>query len=147
VPKRQVVTAASGLRFGVAAAVEKKRETVREGEPSKSREPKRKRKNDPKFVAAARELRDRYLEHLNAGGAALPSYGKYDVSRMLPAVTSDGPSCRGLIQPRLDPPHRTDSRGAIRPCAVQPRRRRRAAARVSIAAPSMADVPGSGTGA
>src|SRR6266550_4187386 len=30
------------------------------------REPNQKVKNDPKFVAAARELRDRYLEHINA---------------------------------------------------------------------------------
>src|SRR5262249_14236102 len=47
-----------------------------------------KMKNDPKHVAAARELRDRYLEHVNsAGGAsALPdSRGKYQVSRQIEA--------------------------------------------------------------
>jgi hypothetical protein len=52
-------------------------------------EPKPKRekaKIDPKLVSAARELRDRYLEQVNA--TPLLSQGKYDVSRAL----SDGPS-------------------------------------------------------
>ena len=41
-----------------------------------------KQKNDPKYVAAARELRDRYLEHVNKDPAALPAAGgKYDVNR------------------------------------------------------------------
>ena len=58
-------------------------------EPEAKRGPKAKaslrRKNDPKLVAAARELRDRWLERVNAPGdeAALPSRGKYDVSRAL----------------------------------------------------------------
>jgi len=52
--------------------------------------PKTKRvkvKNDPKFVAAARELRDRWLEEVNA--TPLPSHGKYDVSRQLQAPATD----------------------------------------------------------
>ncbi len=48
------------------------------------REPKKKAKNDPKFVAAARELRDRYLEQMNT--SPLLSQGKYDVSRTLSEV-------------------------------------------------------------
>ena len=36
-----------------------------------------------KLVAAARELRDRYLEHVNAGSGVPASQGKYDVSRSL----------------------------------------------------------------
>ena len=44
------------------------------------------RKNDPKLVAAARELRDRYLEEVNCGRHALDAPGqKYDVTRALPA--------------------------------------------------------------
>jgi len=39
-------------------------------------------KIDPKLVAAARELRDRWLEHVNSN--PLLSNGKYDVSRALP---------------------------------------------------------------
>ena len=43
-------------------------------------------KNDPKLVAAARELRDRYLEQFNeqfnSGRFAAPA-GKYDVSRAI----------------------------------------------------------------
>lgn len=45
------------------------------------REPRQKAKNDPRLVAAARELRDRWLERVNAG--ELRSEGKYDVSRSL----------------------------------------------------------------
>ncbi len=66
-----------GLRFvsnSEAAGVEK-------GAKAK-REPKPKVKNDPKLVAAARELRDRWLEQVNREGFALPG-GKYDVSREL----------------------------------------------------------------
>ena len=49
-------------------------------------EPKRaKARNDPALVAAARELRDRWLEPVNAGPMALPS-GKYEVSRQLAAA-------------------------------------------------------------
>jgi hypothetical protein len=32
-----------------------------------------------------RELRDRYLEYVNAGGMTLEAAGKYDVTRALPA--------------------------------------------------------------
>ena len=50
-------------------------------------------KNDPKLVAAARELRDRWLEQVNAdggtggagGASVLQANGKYDVSKRLPA--------------------------------------------------------------
>ena len=54
----------------------------------RSRAPKPAVKIDPKLVAAARELRDRYLEHVNsdAGMAALATpRGKYDLSRALRA--------------------------------------------------------------
>jgi hypothetical protein len=41
-------------------------------------------KNDPKQVAAARELRDRWLEQVNAaGGVPVLGEGKYDVSRAI----------------------------------------------------------------
>lgn len=38
-------------------------------------------KFDPKFLAAARELRDRWLEQVNTGSYVLEAHGKYDVSR------------------------------------------------------------------
>jgi hypothetical protein len=41
-------------------------------------------KNDPKLVAAARELRDRWLERVHADPSVLTSGGKYDVTRALP---------------------------------------------------------------
>jgi hypothetical protein len=39
---------------------------------------------------AARELRDRWLEHVNAGGTLLESSGKYDVTRALPVTPLAG---------------------------------------------------------
>jgi hypothetical protein len=62
-----------GLRFGavVPEVIEEKVEKVK----------KPKVKNDPKLVAAARELKDRWLEQVN-GGLYLPmARGKYEVSR------------------------------------------------------------------
>jgi hypothetical protein len=48
------------------------------------REKKPRVKNDPKLVAKARDLRDLWLEHVNAGETLLETVGKYDVSRGLP---------------------------------------------------------------
>ena len=84
------------MRFGVAnevaattAPAEKK---PREKKP---REKKPKAKNDPRLVAAARELRDRWLEQLNGGGGGetelLPT-GKYDLTRALPAPRKGRPT-------------------------------------------------------
>jgi hypothetical protein len=77
-PRMEETTATRGLRFGPLpqAVVEKpKRE---------KQQPRAKLKNDPRHVAAARELRDRYLEQFNSG--LLPgesSQGKYAVERCL----------------------------------------------------------------
>jgi hypothetical protein len=54
----------------------------------KKRQRRTKQKNDPKYVAVARELRDRYLEDINSAGDGMllppAAHGKYDVSRQLP---------------------------------------------------------------
>jgi hypothetical protein len=55
-----------------SSAVEKK---------AKVREKKQKVKNDPKLVAAARELRDRWMEKVNSEGLMLESRGKYEICR------------------------------------------------------------------
>jgi len=59
---------------------------VSTGKPKREKKPTL--KNDPKHVAAARELRDRYMEQFNANAGALggASQGKYDVSKSLPAA-------------------------------------------------------------
>ncbi len=57
-----------------------------DGVKAKVRQPKPKVKNDPRLIAAARELRDRYLERVNAEPHALPQQGKYDVARQLQAA-------------------------------------------------------------
>ena len=44
--------------------------------------PRERKKADPRLVAAARELRDRWLERVNEEGVEVPE-GKYDVSRMI----------------------------------------------------------------
>jgi hypothetical protein len=59
--------------------------TIRVGEKPK-REKKPRAKHDPKLVAAARELRDRWLERVNADPSMLVSSAKYDVSRSLEAI-------------------------------------------------------------
>jgi len=48
---------------------------------SKEKTPRVKTKNDPRLVAAARELRDRWLEEVNAGRYLPAAEGKYEVSR------------------------------------------------------------------
>jgi hypothetical protein len=83
---RAGITRANVLRFAPAAPIEP-------AKPAKKiREKKPKAKNDPKLAAAARELRDRYLEQINAGGAGTPAMlgpaGKYHVTRSLPQQPS-----------------------------------------------------------
>jgi hypothetical protein len=60
------------------------------GRDARATKPKREKfANDPKMVEAARELRDRYIEQINAVPHLLlpPSAdGKYDVSRQLEAA-------------------------------------------------------------
>ena len=54
------------------------------------REPKAKAKNDPQLVAAARELRDRWLEKVEQEPWLLEPAGKYDVRRVLPGDSDPG---------------------------------------------------------
>ena len=55
--------------------------------PAKSKPPRKPPgKVDPKLIAKARELRDRYLEHVNASLVLPASGGKYDVSRTPSAI-------------------------------------------------------------
>ena len=47
------------------------------------RAPRPKAKNDPRLVAAARELRDRWMEEINSGRYLPEANGKYEVSRAI----------------------------------------------------------------
>jgi hypothetical protein len=70
-----------GLKFVIPSpepAVGAKRKGERE------RRPRVKSKNDPRYVAAARELRDRWLEEVNSGRVLPEAAMKYEVSRALP---------------------------------------------------------------
>jgi hypothetical protein len=79
VQKGPPTTAAFSLRFGPPPA------PPREPKAKRERTKKDKVKIDPALVSKARELRDRYLEHLAANPSAALSMasGKYDVSRAL----------------------------------------------------------------
>jgi hypothetical protein len=69
-----------GLKFVIPSpepAVGAKRKGERE------RRPRVKSKNDPRYVAAARELRDRWLEKVNEEPGLIESSGKYHVARQI----------------------------------------------------------------
>lgn len=51
--------------------------------------PKKQAKHDPRHLAAARDLRDRYLEKVNQDGYLLESLGKYEVSRAIAGATGE----------------------------------------------------------
>jgi hypothetical protein len=50
------------------------------------RPPRVKQKNDPRYVAAARELKDRWLEHVNTGQYLPTANAKYEIGR---AITTE----------------------------------------------------------
>jgi hypothetical protein len=65
------------------------KEQLAAAKKEKARQKAPKKKNDPRLVAAARELSAKYLEQINAGLLLPPSAnGKYDVSRQLEAAAS-----------------------------------------------------------
>lgn len=55
---------------------------------AKPKPAKQRVKNDPRYVAFARELRDRYLDQVNADPGLLLPAGKYEVARALPDGTA-----------------------------------------------------------
>ena len=67
-----------GLQFTVAPAPAAVKEKPR-------REKRKVAKNDPRLVAAARELRDRWLERVNSGALQLEGQGKYQINRAFAA--------------------------------------------------------------
>jgi hypothetical protein len=80
-PPKVQTTAAFGLRFAAPS-------TARAPRPKRERSEKPKARIDPQLIAKARELRDRYLEHVNREPHALRAIGKYAVGR-LPDPTRD----------------------------------------------------------
>jgi len=75
----------NGLCFDIPAQGEALAETKPAKSASRKAE-KVKRACDPRLVAAARELRDRWLEQVNSGEHPQEASGKYDVSRTLGSV-------------------------------------------------------------
>lgn len=95
-PGKAAVMTAGGVRYIDRADYEPEEEAEVTGKRARPRKPRE--KHDPKLIAAARELRDRYLEHFNGDPAALPSEGKYDVSRQIELTTD---STEGVHELRL----------------------------------------------
>ncbi len=95
VASRAVVMAASG---GLWFASYKQQGNPQEPTDQAPREPRKKKKNHPDLIAAARQLRDRWLEQVNA--MPLMGQGKYDVSKALAVPTVKVvASIRALIEP------------------------------------------------
>jgi len=95
-PVRVSTSMSNGMRFGPPTPAPASSTPVAASSPKeKAEKPKRaprvRQKNDPKFVAAARELRDRYLDEINTGQLLLESEGKYEVGRQLPSAEGHAP--------------------------------------------------------
>jgi ribosomal protein S18 acetylase RimI-like enzyme len=76
--RRTYCISRSKLHFGLP-------KPVKESKDKPPREKRKAMKNDPKLVAAARELRDRWMEQVNSGQYLPAAQGKYEVSRSLVA--------------------------------------------------------------
>ena len=83
-----------GLIFSAPTPIVEKAGSTERAEVKRKR--KEKIRNDPKFVSAARELRDRWLERVNEDPAMLESNGKYDINRM---IAADEPRTEALLLP------------------------------------------------
>jgi hypothetical protein len=100
-PKSKIQTTAAPMplppttrrvQFGrpPAAGTKATNVVVNASKPKPAKKPKQ--KHDPRHIAAARELRDRYLEHVNSHEHALPAAkGKYHVSKHLPPPEAGDP--------------------------------------------------------
>lgn len=80
-----------GLAFGINPQARGAAQTEKPAKPKRQ-----KMRNDPKFVSAARELRDRWLEKVNENPNLLGT-GKYDLSRRIES-NSPQPAPLRLIQ-------------------------------------------------
>jgi hypothetical protein len=91
-PKPKRVVLSGGMSFAPPAPVVT--ETVKDAPKTpRVKTPRVKKKADPTFVAAARELRDRYLDEVNAGRHLIePTAAKYDIARTaLPSTIAPTP--------------------------------------------------------
>lgn len=77
-PGKAAIMSAGGVRY-----IERGDYVPEQEAPKPKRVSKPRAKNDPQHVAAARELRDRFLEKANSDPGFLLPQGKYDVSRQL----------------------------------------------------------------
>jgi hypothetical protein len=83
---RKRLTNAGGLWFAPRQSAAASHEKPKRQKPQKQR-------NDPQYIAMARELRDKFLEQVNSG-LFLPAggaKGKYEVSRQLEAPKASPP--------------------------------------------------------
>ncbi len=79
----------NGLWFAPPEPTPEQKKAAKAAAREAAKQNKPRRRNDPKLVAAARELRDRYMEQINDGLLLPPgACGKYEVSRSLEGAPS-----------------------------------------------------------
>lgn len=79
----------NGLWFAPPEPTPEQKKAAKAAAREEAKKDKPRRRNDPKLVAAARELRDRYMEQINEGLLLPPgACGKYEVSRSLEGAPS-----------------------------------------------------------
>ena len=84
-PGKAAVMTCGGMRY-IDRSDAPPDDEINPAKPKRLRNPRPRSKNDPRFVAAARELRDKYLEQVNSGQVLmLPEGAKYNVCRRLEA--------------------------------------------------------------
>ena len=83
-----------GLRYIERGDGEPEQMQAEQTKPKRPRKSKPRQKNDPKYVKAARELRDRFLEQVNVDRLLPAACGKYDVSRQLEGPASSNSHIR-----------------------------------------------------
>jgi hypothetical protein len=90
----------NGLRFDIPKQGEALTDaTLAKPTKPKDKPPRAKRTCDPKLVAAARELRDRWLEQVNADPLLFTARGKYEVGRVIRHDLNVGQCSREAILP------------------------------------------------
>jgi hypothetical protein len=92
----------NGLRFDIPQQGNPLPEAVKRNQV-RSKAPREKRVCDPRLAAAARELRDRWLEQVNADSLLIAARGKYAVGRALRVIDAPNaamaPQASQLINP------------------------------------------------
>jgi len=98
VPREKKATiSAGGLFFASPTGPGPGRGGTTEQKPARARATRARARVDPQLAAKARELRDRYLERVNAEPGTLSGCGKYAVARELGAPRVESAASRARL--------------------------------------------------